>query len=646
MFRSGQPFGPYLLTRKLGTGGFGEVWLAEKRSAAAETVFRYALKISLDEEADPETFRKEVKSWSAAMGHPNVLAIVDADVWEGVPYIVSEYCPEGSLSGWMQENGGGAPGPQAAVDMTAGILEGLAHLHGRGVLHRDLKPANILLQGGRPRIADFGLARVLSSSRQRSAVAGTPVYMAPEAFDGARSERTDLWSVGVILYQMVEKRLPYPQGTPTEILKAMLTQEPDPVSDATPPGLRRVLEGALARDPARRYPTAQAFLEELKAWHVSASPSVLAAAAAGAAVAATVIDPTAAIPPPSTARSAIPPPAPGSGQIGAGATEPTVQASWGAPTVVDARGPAVGQPTAPLPAGTVLLYFECPVCGRKNPPQATFRCRRCGKDNLCLRHFVEAAGTCAECTPPVAAATRGGPAPRRASWPWLLLLLLVVGGAAAASLLLMNQNGPQTPTATAETTPTAAPAPAPEPTSPLAQPAPEEPIPAPETVSPPPPAPGQTVEENPPSATHLKPSPWKPDGPSGETSGQPEPDRKPPERQNPDRPPDNGADNPRPPRPEPRPGQPVRMRTADLEARLVRRVEPIQPRGNMKGLVILAVVVDERGNVTELNARSGHPQLIEAALDAVRQWKYKPLLRNGQRVPMMGTIVLPFSRRR
>ena len=209
-----------------------------------------------------------------------MLAIVDADVWEGIPYIVSEYCPEGSLAGWMQENGGGAPNPGAAVDMTAGILEGLAHLHGRGVLHRDLKPANILLQGGRPRIADFGLARVLSSSRQRSAVAGTPVYMAPEAFDGARSERTDLWSVGVILYQMVERRLPYPQGTPTEILKAMLTQEPDPVSDATPPGLRRVLEGALARDPARRYPSARAFLDELKSWHTPASSAAWGAAAA------------------------------------------------------------------------------------------------------------------------------------------------------------------------------------------------------------------------------------------------------------------------------------------------------------------------------------------------------------------------------
>ena len=85
MLRPGQAYGPYILVKKLGTGGFGEVWLAEKRSAATGLSFRYALKIALEEEAVAGTFVKEVMSWVAASGHPNVLSIVDADVWEGMP---------------------------------------------------------------------------------------------------------------------------------------------------------------------------------------------------------------------------------------------------------------------------------------------------------------------------------------------------------------------------------------------------------------------------------------------------------------------------------------------------------------------------------------------------------------------------------
>src|SRR4029079_1070965 len=107
-------------------------------------------------------------------------------------------------------HGGAAPSIDKAVRMTSGILAGLEHLHTKRIVHRDLKPANILLQGETPRLADFGIARVLKSTAHTGSIAGTPCYMAPEAFDGDRSEQSDMWSTGVILYRLLSGRLPFP----------------------------------------------------------------------------------------------------------------------------------------------------------------------------------------------------------------------------------------------------------------------------------------------------------------------------------------------------------------------------------------------------------------------------------------------------
>lgn len=174
--------GPYRLLTKLGRGSFGVVWLAEKQTAIATT--KVALKLSRDQDIDLEAFKQEAAIWVQASGHPNVLPLIDADVYDDQYVIVSEYVPDGSLAKWLNQHGGKAPSIEAATEMAEGILAGLGHLHEQRIIHRDLKPDNILLQRDTPRLADFGIARLLRSGSSSTNISGTLLYMAPEAFDG------------------------------------------------------------------------------------------------------------------------------------------------------------------------------------------------------------------------------------------------------------------------------------------------------------------------------------------------------------------------------------------------------------------------------------------------------------------------------
>jgi hypothetical protein len=239
------------------------VWLAERRALLATT--RVAIKVPLQEDLDLGAITREAQLWVRASGHPNVLPVIEAEIYDGQVVIVSEFAPDGSLKAWLRRNGGRAPSVEATMAMATGILAGLAHLHSRGIVHRDLKPANILLQGEVPRIADFGLARVLASTEQTLGVAGTPSYMAPEAWDGVRSERTDLWSAGVILHEMIAGRRPF-SGTDWPALRRAITQEePAPSPPGIPEALARVIARTLRKDPTERYSSAIELLSDLGA---------------------------------------------------------------------------------------------------------------------------------------------------------------------------------------------------------------------------------------------------------------------------------------------------------------------------------------------------------------------------------------------
>ncbi len=253
MPKANDKIGPYTLISKLGRGAFGVVWLAEKRGLITT---RFALKLPNEEEVVLAAVEKEASVWLHAGGHPNVLPIIEADIYDEQVVIVSEYAPDGSLSKWLEQHGGKAPSIESAVEMTLGILAGLEHLHKRGIIHRDLKPDNILLQNDTPRLADFGIARILKTTSNSTVATGTPAYMPPEAFDGKRSEQTDIWSVGVIFYQLLSGKRPFPQVEFTSLVGAILTKEPEPLPDSIPGSIRGVVERALQKNPGERYESA------------------------------------------------------------------------------------------------------------------------------------------------------------------------------------------------------------------------------------------------------------------------------------------------------------------------------------------------------------------------------------------------------
>jgi serine/threonine protein kinase len=262
MPKTGDSIGPYTLVSKLGRGAFGVVWLAEKRSVLATT--KVALKLPNDEDVDLDAVKQEAAIWVHASGHPNVLPIIDADVYEEHVVIVSEYAPDGSLSKWLESRDDKAETVESAAEMTLGILAGLEHLHERGIIHRDLKPDNILLQRETPRLADFGIARILKTTSKSTVATGTPVYMSPEAFDGKRNEQTDIWSVGVIFYQLLVGRLPFEQTDIASLLAAIVTKDPQPLPVSIPESIRKVVEGALRKNVDQRWESASEMRRSLR----------------------------------------------------------------------------------------------------------------------------------------------------------------------------------------------------------------------------------------------------------------------------------------------------------------------------------------------------------------------------------------------
>lgn len=254
MRHKGDKIGNYILLNKIGRGGYGEVWLAEKRTTLVTT--KFALKLPNDE-IDLEVIRTEAEVWCSVSGHPNVLPIIEADVYDGQIVIASEYVQGGSLGDCLKVNNGKTSSIDSTFQIIRCVLDGLEFLHNKNVIHRDLKPENILLQEGIPRLTDFGISKIFrSENTSTKQISGTIAYMPPEAFEGKYSYQTDLWSVGIIFYQMLTGHLPFERSDQLSIMKAIATDPPADLPSEFPLSWREFITKALAKDKRLRFQTA------------------------------------------------------------------------------------------------------------------------------------------------------------------------------------------------------------------------------------------------------------------------------------------------------------------------------------------------------------------------------------------------------
>src|SRR5262245_59826000 len=289
---SGEPIldGRYQLEKRLGSGGMGVVFKA--RHIFLKT--QHAIKIILPDLVgnDPmlvTRFRQEALA-AAAIRHQNIIAVTDFGVVRGtMPFLVMEFVHGKSLQDIMSEEA--AMGPARAFELIEPICAGIAAAHRQGIVHRDLKPLNVMVQNGMSisegtKILDFGLAKIKSGellgsfiAAQTTGLMGSPFYMAPEQWsDEPPDERADVYSLGVMLYQMLSGEVPFKGRSIPAIMKKHLT-EPVPAlasqGIAVPTEIEAVIRHALEKDPQERTPTAEEFVRELRGAMSAASAQLL-----------------------------------------------------------------------------------------------------------------------------------------------------------------------------------------------------------------------------------------------------------------------------------------------------------------------------------------------------------------------------------
>jgi serine/threonine-protein kinase len=252
--------GRYLIIRKLGAGGMANVYLAEDQELGR----RVAIKILDDRHAADdsfiERFRREAKN-AAGLSHPNIVSIYDRGEAEGTYYIAMEYLSGRSLKELIVSRG---PTPiRIAIDYTRQMLAALGFAHRHGIVHRDIKPHNVVVDAdGRLKVTDFGIARSgASQMTEVGSIIGTAQYLSPEQARGSPvDQRSDVYSVGIVLYEMLTGTVPFTGDTPLEIAMKHLSEVPVPPSelrDDVPADLDLVVLRALAKDPEDRYQTAE-----------------------------------------------------------------------------------------------------------------------------------------------------------------------------------------------------------------------------------------------------------------------------------------------------------------------------------------------------------------------------------------------------
>src|SRR5689334_22979757 len=257
---AGTQLGVYKIESVLGEGGMGTVY----RALDTKLNRPVAIKVLSDELADAPArrrFQREAQM-ASSLNHPHILTVHDAGEFKGRQYLVTEFVDGGTLKDWARTQ---KRTWREVVELLIGVADGLATAHAAGILHRDVKPQNVLVtKSGYAKLADFGLAKLGEPSTpegetrtltegitQPGLVVGTVAYMSPEQAAGQRVDaRSDVFSFGVLLYEMLASQRPFVGSSNLEVLQAIVHATPLPLGAEIPQAVRRVIEKALQKNPA------------------------------------------------------------------------------------------------------------------------------------------------------------------------------------------------------------------------------------------------------------------------------------------------------------------------------------------------------------------------------------------------------------
>ncbi|HEX4838094.1 MAG TPA: protein kinase, partial [Solirubrobacteraceae bacterium] len=259
--------GRYRVSARLGSGGMADVYLAHDTLLGRQVALKLLHHRFAEDQEFVERFRREASS-AAGLSHPNVVAVFDRGEWDGTYYIAMEYLPGRSLKAVVREHG--PLSPQDATDIVVQILLATRFAHKRGIIHRDIKPHNVILdEEGRAKVTDFGIARAgASDMTMTGSIMGTAQYLSPEQAQGhAVRETSDLYAVGVVLYELLTGSVPFEGESAVTVALKQVSVEPTPPSERNPevgPALDAVVMRALAKDPSARFASADEFIGALQ----------------------------------------------------------------------------------------------------------------------------------------------------------------------------------------------------------------------------------------------------------------------------------------------------------------------------------------------------------------------------------------------
>jgi len=355
----GQSVGKYRIDKLLGRGGMAEVYKAYQENLDRYVAIKVMHSFLADEEGFLARFKREAKAM-ASLNQNNIVSVYDFEVEEGMYYIVMEFVSGGTLKQRLEllSKSGDRMPLSESVQLVMEVAGALSYAHKRGMVHRDIKPGNIMLdEGGHAILTDFGIAKILSGPTVTAtgAMIGTPAYMSPEQGLGQPGdERSDLYALGVLFYQMSTGRLPYDADTPLAvILKHVNEPVPQPAvfNEDIPQPIQDIIVKAMAKNPDDRFQSAQEMMLELKS-AASASDMDLASAAL---ISATVRDRPTPIPKePADATRVAPPAATIIAAQGATAPPPADATRVAPPSAIGETEIAVPIPPTP-PAATEIV---------------------------------------------------------------------------------------------------------------------------------------------------------------------------------------------------------------------------------------------------------------------------------------------------